>query len=82
MISNQVNQVALNTLIDLQQRRQPFNGGGSPATVSMFENVVECHFYEPDPSTFRCQYYYNTTLNCLFRKIDINGCPYWKAISQ
>jgi len=48
---------------------------------------VPVQFWEPDPLTFRCEYYYNARLNELFKRIcaecHITGrvdC-YWKKIS-
>jgi hypothetical protein len=44
--------------------------------------------YEPDPATFRNQYYYNTTLNVLYLKVIVQEDPqiglisaYWKKVS-
>jgi hypothetical protein len=37
---------------------------------------------DPDPSTFRHQYYYNTRENVLYKKTrGVNGVPFWKRIS-
>ena len=37
---------------------------------------------DPDPQTFRHQYYYNTRENVLYKKTQAeNGVPFWKRIS-
>jgi hypothetical protein len=46
---------------------------------------VPIQFYEPDPNTFRLNYYYNSRLNILYKKVRSSDavCPnsfYWKAL--
>jgi len=44
--------------------------------------VVGMSSIEPDPATFRHQYYYNTRMNQLFMKIHReDGFAFWKQIS-
>ena len=49
-------------------------------------STIQLQSYEPDPITFRSQYYYNTSLNILYKKIisksNNNVTAYWKKVSQ
>jgi hypothetical protein len=45
-------------------------------------DIIEQLWYEPDPLTFRGDYYYNTKTNQLFKKIKVGPVPYWKTISS
>ena len=55
-------------------------GGGNP--LQYIERggakIVTQSYYEPDPVTFRDQFYYNTRLNRLFKKINTKPTPVWK----
>jgi len=57
-------------------------GGGNPH--NFLELVGAAHipmsFYEPDPGTFRHEYYYNTRQNRLYKKINTEPKPVWKII--
>lgn len=52
-------------------------------------HMVEALSYEPDPTTYRFEFYYNSELNILYRKIvrihepaDGIILAYWRPISQ
>lgn len=59
------------TLSDLVDRRRPFNTGGNPHTFLELHGarMVEVTAFEPDPTTYRCEYYYHATLNRLYRRV-------------
>lgn len=66
-ILNQIN----DSITDLLARRNVSSGGAvSPHNaIEYFGGImVPILPYEPDPVTFREQYYYNSTLNMLFTK--------------
>jgi len=42
--------------------------------------MVEESYYEPNPITFRDQFYYNTRINQLFKKIGSTPNPVWKSV--
>lgn len=56
-------------------------GGGLPHqwVELMGGRMVQEMFYEPDPVTYRDDYYYNTRLNRLYRKLKTTGRPVWKV---
>ncbi|MHA2065094.1 MAG: hypothetical protein ACXABY_12025, partial [Candidatus Thorarchaeota archaeon] len=57
-------------------------GGGNPHRFLELvgsKSVVES-FYEPDPITFRDQFYYNARLNKLYKKINSQPSPVWKQV--
>lgn len=39
-------------------------------------------FNEPDPITFRGDYYYNTRINQLFKKLVVGDVNVWKRVSD
>lgn len=57
-------------------------GGGNPLQFVELRDAkfVEQLFYEPDPKTFRDQFYYNTRLNKLFKKLQTKPHPVWKQV--
>lgn len=57
-------------------------GGGLPLRFMELRGAhfVDQLFYEPDPTTFRSQFYYNTRLNKLFKKINSSPRPVWKQV--
>jgi hypothetical protein len=57
-------------------------GGGLPLRFMELRGAqfVEQSFFEPDPVTFRNQFYYNTRLNKLFKKINSKPRPVWKQV--
>lgn len=59
-------------------------GGGNPHQfIELYGGeIVECYFHEPDPQTYREDYYYNSRLNRLFKKVQTETVPYWKGISE
>ena len=69
LIINETPNTVLETAIDL--RSQFPLGGGNPLQFVELANgrVVPKLFYEPDPSSFRNEYYYNSRLNRLYRKL-------------
>ena len=61
----------MSILDDILEHRWPSTVAGNPLTfVELFgATPVELLFYEPDPNTYRLNYYYNTKLNKLYKKI-------------
>jgi len=57
-------------------------GGGLPLRFMELRGAhfVDQLFYEPDPVTFRSQFYYNTRINKLFKKINSKPRPVWKQV--
>jgi hypothetical protein len=57
-------------------------GGGLPLQFMELRGAhfVDQLFYEPDPVTFRSQFYYNTRINKLFKKINSRPRPVWKQV--
>lgn len=57
-------------------------GGGNPTRYLELAGAkfVTESFYEPDPITFRDQFYYNVRINKLFKKINTKPAPVWKQI--
>jgi hypothetical protein len=57
-------------------------GGGNPHIFAELVGAAQIpmSFYEPDPSTFRYEYYYNTRQNRLYKKINVDPKPVWKII--
>jgi hypothetical protein len=78
-------------LEDLLAVRGPSSGGGNAhRAVEMYGgNMVETTAFEPDPTTFRGNYYYNTVRNVLYRKVVTEHKPregsiiaHWKPASS
>ena len=66
-----------------QHRGNPSIGGNPHRFVELFGGeIVEMTFIEPDPQTFRGDFYYNTRFNQLFKKIKVGDAPFWKRISE
>ena len=65
------------TLQDLANRRGCDRIGGLPFDfLEIFGGrLVETSMFEPDPRTYRWEYYYNVTLNKLFRRIVVDKQP-------
>jgi len=58
---------------------QPIGGGNPPRFLELAgAKFVTESFYEPDPITFRDQFYYNARINKLFKKINSKPNPVWK----
>lgn len=57
-------------------------GGGNPLRYVELGGAkfVQQIYYEPDPKTFRDQFYYNARLNKLFKKINSKPDPVWKVV--
>lgn len=81
----------VNLLDDILRRRGRREVGGLPHRWLELAggNIVEMTAFEPDPRTFRHEYYYNVILNQLFRRIVTDFRPevgiiraYWKVISH
>jgi hypothetical protein len=74
---------------DLSDRRGDITKGGNP--VSMIAELyggemVELLAFEPDASTYRQPFYYNTVLNCLYKlvlteKSAKGNIAHWKRVS-
>lgn len=64
-----------NSILDLHEKRGKITIGYNPHRfIELFGGeVVEIWNYEPDPRTFRGDYYYNARTNQLFRKIVSTG---------
>lgn len=62
---------------DILSRRGPAVAGGNPFNFLELHGarMVEVTAYEPDPRTYRGEYYYNATLNRLFRRIVTHRRP-------
>ena len=62
-------------------------GGLGVRTVELYGGmVIEPTAFEPDPTTFRGEYYYNATSNALFKKIVVRKeftvlSAYWQRVS-
>ena len=56
----------------------------NPQAIELYGGkTVEMSHYEPDADTFRDEYYYNSRINRLFKKIyDNRGFYFWKPISE
>ncbi len=73
------------------QKKGRITTGHNSSLLSIESNggsMVPFSAYEPDAGTFRGDYYYNTTLNMLFKKIVTSRNPkygklvaHWKRIS-
>ena len=76
----------MTTVADVIARRGQSTTGYNPHRfVELFGGtVVEAINYEPDPQTYRQEYYYNSRVNQLFKKLKISGDTdfyYWKSIN-
>jgi|10_taG_2_1085330.scaffolds.fasta_scaffold00167_33 hypothetical protein len=77
-------------LADLTERRgKPSVGNNNTAWFLELEGatVIEPTAFEPDPVTFRGNYYYNANLNVLYKKIITRQDPgiihaYWQKVSN
>lgn len=58
--------------------------GGNPHSFVKLLNgqIITYLYYEPDPNTFRSEYYYNTRLNKIFKKIKKSYGYDWQNITQ
>jgi hypothetical protein len=68
---------------DTFQKRylHPVGGGNSLRYVELGgARFVEQVYYEPDPVTFRDQFYYNARQNRLFKKLNTKPVPIWKVV--
>jgi len=63
------------------RNEQPI-GGGNPLRYAELVGAkfVTESYYEPDPITFRDQFYYNARINQLFKKINSKPKPVWKQV--
>jgi hypothetical protein len=80
-------------LDDLSLRRSRFLGG-QPLPASVVEldggSMLEMTPFEPDPTTFRGEYYYNTARNVLYKKVmstttlgdDTYKTGHWQKVSS
>jgi len=77
-------------LDDLYERRGKRSVGNNN-TVWFLEldgaTVIEPTAFEPDPATYRGDYYYNARLNVLYKKIITRSEPgvihaYWQKVSN
>lgn len=62
---------------DILGRRRPAGQGGTPLNfLELYgARMVEVTAFEPDPRTYRGEYYYNCSLNRLFRRIVTHRRP-------
>jgi hypothetical protein len=71
--------------VDIRSRRINNDTGYDPTRfVELFGGELAfVSNYEPDPQTFRAEYYYNSRINRLFKRIKIEGenvdMYYWKS---
>jgi hypothetical protein len=75
-------------LVDLFSRRLNEEIGGlGVRTVELYGGmVIEPTAFEPDPTTYRDEYYYNAISNALFKKIIVRRefsilSAYWQRVS-
>ncbi len=76
-------------LTDIAAKRGKKSGGGNPAWFLEKEGatVIVPTSFEPDPNTYRDNYYYNAKTNALYVKIitkykDNTAVASWKQVSQ
>lgn len=85
--------MSLNTtnefLTDLLSRRRPIGNGHNPFRFIERVNgrIIEPTAFEPDPSTFRGEFYYNAITNTLYKRVitrKTHGIivAYWKKVSE
>lgn len=43
---------------------------------------IDTSFYEPDPNTFRANFYYNTRENRIFKRMKAGNLYVWKDVSE
>lgn len=78
----------MTTVRDIHNRRGDSTIGYNPHRfVELYGGeMVPISNYEPDPSTFRNLYYYNSRMNRLFKRIEIKGdrvsAYYWKSVTS
>jgi len=67
----------MSVLIDIFTHRQKSLGFNSNRFIELVNGKeVPIQFYEPDPNTFRSDYYYNARLNVLYKKVmNSSACP-------
>lgn len=59
----------------------PIGGGNPNRFIELVGGrFVPLMFYQPDPNTFRDEFYYNARLNRLFKKINSKPNPVWKIV--
>lgn len=77
-------------LSDLSARRGMITIGGNPTSFVELTGgePVEYSFYEPDPTTARYEYYYNTRLNTLYKKrcvadpVSRETACFWQEVTE
>ena len=70
-------------LTEILSRRNTSLAGGSPMRfLELYgRRFVPLNFIEPDPSTSRSDFYYNTRQNVLYKRITAGQRFVWKRIS-
>jgi len=67
----------------LSRNQDPAVTGNPNRFLELYGNeLIPVEFYEPDASTFRSEYYYNTRENILYKKIPTSTVPHWKAVAR
>ena len=70
----------LETIIDFRYDH-PIGGGNPNRFIELVGGrFVPIMFHVPDPNTFRDEFYYNSRLNRLFKKIKSKPNPVWKIV--
>lgn len=76
-------------LTDLLSRRNSRKGGFNNIRAVELNggSIIEPTAFEPDPNTYRGEYYYNANTNVLYKKIkktrkDKSIVAFWQRISQ
>ena len=66
----------------IRHRGRPTVGHNPLRFIELYgAELVPLQFHEPDPTTFRSEYYYNSRQNVLFRKLNTSdGRVVWKRI--
>ena len=74
------------TLADILNRRKAISGNTNQNNTFWWlekhgASICEATQFEPDPNTYRHDYYFNTKDNALFRKLNLNGeKSVWKRL--
>ena len=76
----------MNIVDEIFSRRGSGLGYNPHRFIELFGGkMVETLRHEPDALTFRDEYYYNTRINVLFRRVRVGGVgdfAYWKKMSE
>lgn len=72
----------LEDIINKRNQLVNYAGGNSYWFVErIYGKMVEVTAFEPSPNTCRSNYYYNSAVNALYKKLKLDGVYVWKKIS-